>query len=134
MTTNTITTTKAQLTNRMKKLGNFLKVHKDDVDMIYNKIEELFPKSCEVFVYDDEPNNIYFVVGEDYVGSAPPKKEMLKNDSNFKRVYKMGGMMINVYIEDDKITMSCDIDVEYEDKWGCYHTTDAYIKEMGINL
>lgn len=126
------TTTKVRLTNRMKKLGEFVKANRNDEGLIYDKIKELFPQSCETFVFDDDENLIHFIVCEDYVGSKPTRKEMLVHDKYFKSILKTYGLGIVLEVKDNDIKVSSDIVVEYEDKWNHVDTTTYTIKEMMI--
>ena len=52
---------KIQLTNKLKKLGKFIKENKKDADKIFDKIQEIFPNSLEVDVYDESYDSIYFI-------------------------------------------------------------------------
>lgn len=131
---NNNTTTKVRLKNRMNKLGQLVKTNKDDVEMIYNKIEELFPHSCEVYVYDDEPNNIYFLACEEYTGKKPTKKEMKEIDSEFYCIDRLGGVVVDITIQDDKIELSAHVGVEYSDRWFNTDSTTYTICEFEIEL
>lgn len=71
------TINKNALNNRMVKLGEFLKENTDK-NAIENKVFELFPKAQEVQISEEEDDVVYFLVGQDYTGKAPTKKEMTK--------------------------------------------------------
>lgn len=126
------TINKNALNNRMVKLGEFLKENTDKQE-IENKVFELFPKAMEVEVFNND-NVVYFLVGQDYAGKAPTKKEMKEKDYLFDSIDRMYGLSVYVSVDDDKIKMESSIGVDYSDKYGHSHYTDCTVKEIEIEL
>lgn len=126
------TINKNALTNRMTKLGEFLKENRDK-DAVENKVLELFPKAMEVEVFEGD-NVVYFLVGQDYVGKAPTKKEMKELDFEFGELNRMYGLSVHVTVNSEKITMNANVGVEYTDRYRHSHYTDYVVKEMEIEL
>ena len=98
------------LNNRMVKLGEFLKENTDKQE-IENKVFELFPKAMEVEVFNSD-NVVYFLVGQDYVGKAPTKKEMKEKDYLFDSIDRMYGLSVHISVDEDKIKMDASIGVD----------------------
>ena len=127
------TINKNALNNRMVKLGEFLKENTDKQE-IENKVFELFPKAMEVEVFNSD-NVVYFLVGQDYVGKAPTKKEMKeKKDYLFDSIDRMYGLSVHISVDEDKIKMDASIGVDYSDEYGHSHYTDCTVKEIEIEL
>ena len=126
------TINKNALNNRMVKLGEFLKENTDKQE-IENKVFELFPKAMEVEVFNSD-NVVYFLVGQDYVGKAPTKKEMKEKDYLFDSIDRMYGLSVHISVDEDKIKMDASIGVDYSDEYGHSHYTDCTVKEMEIEL
>lgn len=126
------TINKNALNNRMVKLGEFLKENTDKQE-IENKVFELFPKAMEVEVFNSD-NVVYFLVGQDYVGKAPTKKEMKEKDYLFDSIDRMYGLSVHISVDEDKIKMDASIGVDYSDEYGHSHYTDCTVKEIEIEL
>lgn len=126
------TINKNALNNRMVKLGEFLKENTDKQE-IKNKVFELFPKAMEVEVFNSD-NVVYFLVGQDYVGKAPTKKEMKEKDYLFDSIDRMYGLSVHISVDEDKIKMDASIGVDYSDEYGHSHYTDCTVKEIEIEL
>lgn len=126
------TINKNALNNRMVKLGEFLKENTDKQE-IENKVFELFPKAMEVEVFNND-NVVYFLVGQDYVGKAPTKKEMKEKDYLFDIIDELYGLSVHVSVNDDKIEMCATIGVDYRDKYNNTLYTDCTVKEIEIEL
>ena len=126
------TINKNALNNRMVKLGEFLKENTDKQE-IENKVFELFPKAMEVEVFNND-NVVYFLVGQDYVGKAPTKKEMKEKDYLFDSIDRMYGLSVHISVDEDKIKMDASIGVDYSDEYGHSHYTDCTVKEIEIEL
>lgn len=126
------TINKNALNNRMVKLGEFLKENTDKQE-IENKVFELFPKAMEVEVFNSD-NVVYFLVGQDYVGKAPTKKEMKEKDCLFDSIDRMYGLSVHISVDEDKIKMDASIGVDYSDEYGHSHYTDCTVKEIEIEL
>lgn len=126
------TINKNGLNNKMVKLGEFLKENRDK-DAIENKVFELFPNAMEMEVFNDD-DVVYFLVGQDYTGKAPTKKEMKELDYNFKEIDKVYGLAIYTSIDTDKIEMTATVGIDYTDKYGHYQYTDYTVKENIIEL
>ena len=127
------TINKNALNNRMVKLGEFLKENTDKQE-IENKVFELFPKAMEVEVFNSD-NVVYFLVGQDYVGKAPTKKEMKeKKDYLFDSIDRMYGLSVHISVDEDKIKMDASIGVDYSDEYGHSHYTDCTVKEIELEL
>ena len=126
------TINKNALNNRMVKLGEFLKENTDKQE-IENKVFELFPKAMEVEVFNND-NVVHFLVGQDYVGKAPTKKEMKEKDYLFDSIDRMYGLSVYVSVDDDKIKMESSIGVDYSDKYGHSYYTGCTVKEIEIEL
>ena len=126
------TINKNALNNRMVKLGEFLKENTDKQE-IENKVFELFPKAMEVEVFNND-NVVYFLVGQDYVGKAPTKKEMKEKDYLFDIIDELYGLSVHASVNDDKIEMCATIGVDYRDKYNNTHYTDCTVKEIEIEL
>lgn len=126
------TINKNALTNRMTKLGEFLKENRDK-DIIENKVLELFPKATEVEVFEGD-NVVHFLVGQEYVGKAPTKKEMKELDWEYRETIQTYGLTLYVAVESDKIKMDAHIAVDYRDRHGCSNNIDFTVKELEIEL
>lgn len=126
------TINKNALNNRMVKLGEFLKENTDKQE-IENKVFELFPKAMEVEVFNSD-NVVYFLVGQDYVGKAPTKKEMKEKDYLFDSIDRMYGLSVHISVDEDKIKMDASIGVDYSDEYGHSHYTDCTVKEIELEL
>lgn len=126
------TINKNGLNNRMMKLGEFLKENRDK-DAIENKVFDLFPKAMEVQIFNED-NTIYFLVGQDYVGKVPTKKEMKEIDYMFDRVDKMYGLSVYVDIQTEKIKMDATIGIDYSTKHDHSEFTDYTVKEIELEL
>ena len=126
------TINKNALNNRMVKLGEFLKENTDKQE-IENKVFELFPKAMEVEVFNND-NVVYFLVGQEYVGKAPTKKEMKEKDYLFDSIDRMYGLSVHISVDEDKIKMDASIGVDYSDKYNHSYYTDCTVKEIEIEL
>ena len=126
------TINKNALTNRMTKLGEFLKENRDK-DAVENKVLELFPKAMEVEVFEDD-NVIHFLVGQDYVGKSPTRKEMMEQDCLFKEVIQVYGLSVHVSVGGEKIKMDASVGVDYKDVYRHYNYTDYTVKEIEIQI
>ncbi len=126
------TINKNALTNRMTKLGEFLKENRDK-DAVENKVLELFPKAMEVEVFEGD-NVVHFLVGQEYVGKAPTKKEMKELDWEYRETIQTYGLTLYVAVESDKIKMDAHIAVDYRDRHGCPNNIDFTVKELEIEL
>ena len=126
------TINKNALNNRMVKLGEFLKENTDK-QAIENKVFELFPKAMEVEVFNND-NVVYFLVGQEYVGKEPTRKEMREKDHLFEIIDELYGLSVHVSVDDDKIKMDASIGVDYRDIYNNTHYTDCTVKEIEIEL
>lgn len=124
------TINKNALNNRMVKLGELLKETKDK-DIIEKKIYELFPKAMEIEVFDRD-NTIYFLVGQEYGGKEPTKKEMRELDADYGRTTRIYGLSVYIEVDTHEIKMHSSIGVDYVDTWGCKHYTSHTVKEIEI--
>lgn len=126
------TINKNALNNRMAKLGEFLKENRDK-DAVENKVLELFPKATEVEVFEGD-NVVHFLVGQEYVGKAPTKKEMKELDWGYRETIQTYGLTLYVAVESDKIKMDAHIAVDYRDRYGYSNNIDFTVKELEIEL
>lgn len=126
------TINKNALNNRMTKLGEFLKENRDK-DVVENKVYELFPNAIEVEVFNGD-DVVYFLVGQDYVGKKPTKKEMKEQDNLFKEIDKMYGLSVYVSVNEEKIKIESSVGVDYRDIYNHTHYTDCTVKEIEIEL
>ena len=124
------TINKNALNNRMVKLGEFLKENRDK-DAIENKVLELFPKAMEIEVFEGD-NIVYFLVGQEYVGKAPTKKEMMEQDCLFEEVIQVYGLSVHISVDEEKIKMDASVGVDYKDVYRHYNYTDYTVKEIEI--
>lgn len=120
------------LNNRMVKLGEFLKENKD-VDTIESKVFELFPNAMEMEIFEGD-DVVYFLVGQDYAGKAPTKKEMKEIDYSFKEVDRVYGLSIYASVGTEKIKISASVGVDYTDRYGHRQYTDYTVKEIELEL
>lgn len=127
------TINKNTLNNRMKKLGEFLKETKDK-DIIENKIYELFPKAIEVDVFDDDDETIFFLVGQEYIGKAPTRKEMRELDENYGRTTRIYGLSVYIEVDTHEIKIQSSVGIDYVDIWGYKHYTNYTVKKIEIEL
>lgn len=127
------TINKNALNNRMAKLGNFIKENRN-VEDIEKKIFELFPKAMEVDVFGEDKEVIYFLVGQDYVGKAPSKKEMKDIDYKFDSIDKVYGLSVHIEVDTEKIKIDASVGIDYTTKYYHREYTDYTIKEIEIEL
>ena len=125
------TINKNALTNRMTKLGEFLKENRDK-DAVEKRIKELFPMAMEIDVFEECDNSVFFLVGQEYVGKKPTKKEIEEDDIEVKYVVDTYGLTVNVDILDDSIEISSSIGVDYIDKYNNHYNTSCTVKEIKI--
>lgn len=127
------TINKNALNNRIVKLGNFIKENRN-VEDIEKKIFELFPKAMEVDIFGEDKEVIYFLVGQDYVGKAPSKKEMKDIDYKFDSIDKMYGLSVHVEVGIEKIKIDASVGINYTTRYYHREYTDYTVKEMEIEL
>ncbi len=125
------TINKNALTNRMTKLGEFLKENRDK-DVVEKRIKELFPMAMEIDVFEECDNSVFFLVGQEYVGKKPTKKEIEEDGIEVKYVVDTYGLTVNVDILDDSIEISSSIGVDYIDKYNNHYNTSCTVKEIKI--
>ena len=128
-TMNTIN--KNALNNRMVKLGEFIKENRDK-DEVEKRIKELFPMAMEIDVFEECDNSVFFLVGQEYVGKKPTKKEIEEDGIEVKYVVDTYGLTVNVDILDDSIEISSSIGVDYIDKYNNHYNTSCTVKEIKI--
>lgn len=122
---------KTQLTNKMKKLGKFIKENRKDEEKIHDKIQEIFPDFLENDIYGETENIISFTTDYEYTGRIP-KKELLKFDENFAEIIYISGIYIQISVEGDDIYMCSDVIIEYFDKYGVLGETSVILKELYV--
>ena len=125
------TINKNALNNRMVKLGEFLKENRDK-DAVEKIIKELFPMAMEIDVFEECDNSVFFLVGQEYVGKKPTKKEIEEDGIEVKYVVDTYGLTVNVDILDDSIEISSSIGVDYIDKYNNHYNTSCTVKEIKI--
>lgn len=122
---------KTQLTNKMKKIGKFIKENRDDDEKIYAKIEEIFPNFLEIDIFEEVENEISFTTDYEYTGRIS-KKELLDYDNNFKEIVYMSGLNVLISVENDSVCMCSDVAIEYFDKYDVLYDTFITVKELNI--
>lgn len=119
---------KTQLTNKLKKLGKFIKENKENDSKIYNKIQEIFPNSLEV---DVSKNDIHFITTYQYIGKIS-KKEIKEKDDNFKEVLSISNIDVFINVDNEDISITSSILIEYFDKFDLIDNMDIIIKELNL--
>lgn len=123
---------KTQVRNVLKKLASRLeKMEVRTEDAIMEMVYDVVPKAFEI-EYNKEDNYIFFYVDADYTGKQPSKKELLKIDSNFKKLDYVDSFDCFIQETDEKYILSADTTVCYYDNDYEYHTRKATIMEFEI--
>lgn len=122
---------KTQLTNKLKKLGKFIKENKKNDSKIYNKIQEIFPNSLEIDIYNESKDEINFLTGCEYTGRIS-KKELLNYDINFREIGYISKLNISISVENDNVFISSSVVIQYFDKYDVLYDTSITIKELNI--
>ena len=136
---------KIQITNLMKKIGNILiegfegknltvkQLNKKVAEM--QEIKELHETSFEYAENSNENiadgNYLWCDLKGDYEGSIE-RKELLKMDSDFKKIFSVGEVSLDVDKKGFKYIISTYATVTYEDKWGSVERDNVIIKSMEI--
>lgn len=123
---------KTQVRNVLKKIASRLeKMEVRTEDAIMEMVYDVVPKAFEI-EYNKEDNYIFFYVDADYTGKQPSKKELLKIDSNFKKLDYVDSFDCFIQETDEKYILSADTTVCYYDNDYEYHTRKATIMEFEV--
>lgn len=122
---------KIQLTNKLKKLGKFIKENRKDTDKIFDKIQEIFPNSLEVDVFDESYDSIYFITPYKFIG-AINKKQIKENDSNFKEILSTSNIDVIISVDSEDISITASIFIRYFNKWNLIYDMDIAVKELNL--